>query len=84
MGQLLSTIATSSRRTAAGVRVITSKNVKFGEGHHRGSDPEGHFVIGIYQRQGIMAGMGGIFFTVRGGTNLKFYSRQPTFISVFH
>ncbi len=46
------TMATSSRRTAAGVRVLTGKNVKFGEGSHRRSNPAGHLVIGIYQVRG--------------------------------
>jgi hypothetical protein len=82
-------MATSSWQTAAGVRVLTGKNVKFGEGSHRRSNPAEHFEHGIYQRQGIMVIMGlfirrDFLYSAGGETNLKFCGRQPTFISVFH
>ena len=51
-------MATSSWQTAAGVRVLTGKNVKFGEESHRESSPSEHF----------KAIMGGIFF-YRAGKN---------------
>jgi hypothetical protein len=58
---LQATMATSAGRPSAGVTVLTGAHLILIEGSIRESDPQGHYVLGVYTIYGIRVIIGGIY-----------------------
>ncbi len=64
---------TVSKRTAAGVIVLTNKNSSFIEGSSREA---GHFIIGVYQIQGTRVIIGGVYLDSSGTDQVGVHAIQ--------